>query len=119
MKLKNETELLKLAEEQLLLPAGLTEQQIQKILGNILGKPIDAADLYFQSICSESWVLEDGIVKEVAFWGGCNGNLQGLSRLVKGMPVDAVIARLEGIRCGRRSTSCPDQLCKALHEMGY
>ena len=48
-----------------------------------------------------------------------NGNLQGLSRLVKGMPVDAVIARLEGIRCGRRSTSCPDQLCKALHEMGY
>ena len=63
--------------------------------------------------------VEDGIVKEVAFWGGCNGNLQGLSRLVKGMPVDAVIARLEGIRCGRRSTSCPDQLCKALHEMGY
>ena len=49
--------------------------------------------------------VEDGIVKEVAFWGGCNGNLQGLSRLVKGMPVDAVIARLEGIRCGRRSTA--------------
>ena len=63
--------------------------------------------------------VEDGIIKNVAFTGGCNGNLQGLSRLVKGMPVDAVIARLEGIRCGRRSTSCPDQLCKALHEMGY
>ena len=62
-----------------------------------------------QGTCSSNIELdvEDGIVKEVAFWGGCNGNLQGLSRLVK------------GIRCGRRSTSCPDQLCKALHEMGY
>lgn len=55
-----------------------------------------------QGTCSSNIELnvEDGIVKEVAFWGGCNGNLQGLSRLVKGMPVDAVIARLEGIRCG-------------------
>ena len=54
-----------------------------------------------QGTCSSNIELnvEDGIVKEVAFWGGCNGNLQGLSRLVKGMPVDAVIARLEGIRC--------------------
>ena len=50
-----------------------------------------------QGTCSSNIELdvEDGIVKEVAFWGGCNGNLQGLSRLVKGMPVDAVIARLE------------------------
>ena len=74
-----------------------------------------------QGTCSSNIELdvEDGIVKEVSFWGGCNGNLQGLSRLVKGMPVDAVIARLEGIRCVRRSTSCPDQLCKALHEMVY
>ena len=63
--------------------------------------------------------VEDGIVKEVFYWGGCNGNLQGISRLVKGMKVDDVIAKLEGIRCGNRSTSCPDQLCKALHEMGY
>lgn len=63
--------------------------------------------------------VEDGILKEVAFWGGCNGNLQGISRLVKGMPVCDVIKRLEGIRCGGRPTSCPDQLCKALHEMGY
>ena len=63
--------------------------------------------------------VEDGIVKFVAYWGGCNGNLQGISRLVKGMPVEEVIARLEGIRCGGRPTSCPDQLCKALHEMGY
>ena len=63
--------------------------------------------------------VENGIVKEIAFWGGCNGNLQGISRLVTGMPVSAVITRLEGVRCGTRSTSCPDQLCRALHEMGF
>ena len=63
--------------------------------------------------------VEDGIVKDIAFWGGCNGNLQGLCRLGAGMRVKEVISRLEGIRCGGRPTSCPDQLCKALHEMGY
>ena len=46
-----------------------------------------------------------------------NGNLQGISRLVKGMRVEEAIAKLEGIRCGNRVTSCPDQLCKALHEI--
>ena len=67
-----------------------------------------------QGTCSTNIELnvEDGVVKEVAFWGGCNGNLQGLSRLVKGMKV-------EGVRCSGRPTSCPDQLCHALHEMGY
>ena len=64
-------------------------------------------------------LVENGIVKEIAFWGGCNGNLQGISRLVTGMPVSEVITRLEGVRCGTRSTSCPDQLCRALHEMGF
>ena len=63
--------------------------------------------------------VENGIVKEIAFWGGCNGNLQGISRLVTGMPVSEVITRLEEVRCGTRSTSCPDQLCRALHEMGF
>ncbi|HJD09789.1 MAG TPA: TIGR03905 family TSCPD domain-containing protein [Candidatus Phocaeicola caecigallinarum] len=58
--------------------------------------------------------VEDGIVKDVRYTGGCNGNLQGISALVKGMPVSEVIARLEGIRCGSKPTSCPDQLCKAL-----
>lgn len=74
-----------------------------------------------QGTCSTNIELdvEEGIVKEVAFWGGCNGNLQAVSRLVKGMSVETVIGRLEGIRCGGRSTSCADQLCKALHEMGY
>ena len=74
-----------------------------------------------QGTCSTDIELqvENGILKEVYFEGGCNGNLQGISRLVKGMPVDEVIRRLEGIRCGYRPTSCPDQLCRALHAMGY
>lgn len=58
--------------------------------------------------------VEDGIVREVCFEGGCNGNLQGISLLVRGMKVEEVINRLEGIRCGMKSTSCPDQLVKAL-----
>ena len=63
--------------------------------------------------------VDQNRVKNVTFIGGCNGNLQGISRLVKGMPVNDVISRLEGIRCGGRPTSCPDQLCRALHEMGF
>lgn len=62
--------------------------------------------------------IEDGIVKDVRYTNGCNGNLKGISALVKGMPVEEVMARLEGIRCGNRSTSCPDQLCKALRSAG-
>jgi len=60
--------------------------------------------------------VEDGIVKEVKFIGGCSGNTQGVAALVKGMTVDEVISRLEGIKCGFKSTSCPDQLAKALKE---
>lgn len=71
--------------------------------------------------CSTHIEIEtDGdIIKEVFFWGGCNGNLQGVSRLIAGMPVADALKKLEGIRCGKRSTSCPDQLCKGLHDMGY
>lgn len=58
--------------------------------------------------------VEDGILKEVHFIGGCNGNLKGISALVKGMKVEEVISRLEGIRCEYKPTSCPDQLCQAL-----
>lgn len=61
--------------------------------------------------------VEDGIVTHVQFYGGCNGNLQGLCRLVTGMKVADVIARLEGIRCNHRPTSCPDQLCQALRSL--
>ena len=67
-------------------------------------------------VCSRSITIEveDGIVKKVKFQGGCAGNTQGISKLVEGMPVEEVIKRLEGIRCGFKSTSCPDQLAKAL-----
>ena len=60
--------------------------------------------------------VEDGIVKSLQVQGGCHGNLQGISKLVVGMKVEDVIARLEGIRCGFKPTSCPDQLAKALKE---
>lgn len=60
--------------------------------------------------------IEDGKVKNVQFFGGCNGNLKGIGSLVEGMNVDEVIARVEGIQCGMKPTSCPDQLAQALKE---
>ncbi len=59
---------------------------------------------------------EGKLVHNVRYTGGCNGNLQGVGRLVEGMPVDEVIRRLEGIRCGFKNTSCPDQLAQALKQ---
>ncbi len=61
--------------------------------------------------------VKDGRIESVAFTGGCNGNLQGISALVKGMTVEEAISRLKGIRCGFKSTSCPDQLAKALESI--
>ena len=58
--------------------------------------------------------IEDGKVRNVQFIGGCNGNLKGIGALVEGMPVEDVIARVEGIRCGMKSTSCPDQIAQNL-----
>ena len=58
--------------------------------------------------------IEDGKVYDVAFLGGYNGNLQGIGKLVEGMEIDEVISRLEGIHCGMKPTSCPDQLASAL-----
>ena len=71
-----------------------------------------------KGVCSSRIDLElDGdIIKSVQFTGGCHGNLQGISRLVQGMKAQDAIARLEGIRCGWKSTSCPDQLSHALRE---
>ena len=60
---------------------------------------------------------ENDIIQQVFFLGGCNGNLQGISRLVKGQHIDDVIAKIEGVRCGGKSTSCPDQLAKALEQL--
>lgn len=69
--------------------------------------------------CSRSilFEIEDGKLKNVQYIGGCNGNLKGISALVEGMDVDAVIARLEGISCGGKPTSCPDQLATALKQI--
>lgn len=61
--------------------------------------------------------LKDGVIDSVKFTGGCNGNLQGISALVKGMKPEEAISRLKGIRCGFKPTSCPDQLAYALEEM--
>ena len=58
--------------------------------------------------------IEEGKLKNVQFLGGCNGNLKGIGALVEGMNIDDVIARVEGIRCGMKNTSCPDQLAQAL-----
>lgn len=60
---------------------------------------------------------ESNIVGNVKFYGGCDGNLKGIASLIKGMTIDEVISRLEGIHCGNKTTSCPDQLSKALRKM--
>ena len=67
-------------------------------------------------VCSRTIYLEieNDTVKSVRFEGGCNGNTKGISALVEGMKVEDVIKRLEGIKCGFKSTSCPDQLAEAL-----
>lgn len=60
--------------------------------------------------------VEDGIVSDVKFLGGCNGNTNGISALVEGMKIEDVIKKLSGIKCGFKNTSCPDQLAKALEK---
>ena len=71
-----------------------------------------------QGTCSRqiNITVEDGIVVDVEFIGGCNGNLKGISKLVKGMKVEDVIERIEGTTCGFQNTSCPDQLAQALKQ---
>ena len=73
-----------------------------------------------QGTCSQ-WISviadDNDVIQEVAFFGGCNGNLQGICRLVKGQKIDDVIRILNGIRCGDKPTSCPDQLCRALEQL--
>lgn len=69
-----------------------------------------------QGVCSKliQFDIEDNKIRNVGFVGGCNGNLQGIARLIEGMDVDEAISRIEGIHCGFKPTSCPDQLAKAL-----
>jgi len=71
-----------------------------------------------RGVCAKNilFEIENDLVKKVEFTGGCNGNLQGISRLIENMPVDEAIERLSGITCGMKKTSCPDQLALALIE---
>lgn len=71
-----------------------------------------------RGVCSQLMDIEveDGRIVDVKISGGCSGNLQGISRLVKGMDIEDAIQRMDGIRCGIKSTSCPDQLAQALKQ---
>lgn len=73
---------------------------------------------YPQGTCSQVIEFEiiDGAIHNVQFYGGCDGNTQGVGRLVEGMKAEDVVQRLEGIRCGFKATSCPDQLAKAIRQ---
>ncbi len=72
-----------------------------------------------KGVCSSKidFEVEDGVIKNVNFTGGCNGNLKGIGKLVEGMKVEDVIERLEGLTCGFKNTSCPAQLANALKEI--
>lgn len=69
-----------------------------------------------RGVCAQGITIEveDDIIKNVRFSGGCPGNLLGISKLVEGMKVSEVIEKFEGVRCGNKPTSCPDQLAQAL-----
>ena len=71
-----------------------------------------------RGVCSQRMTveIEDGIIRSLRIMGGCSGNLQGISRLVEGMEAEEATKRLEGIRCGFKPTSCPDQLAQALKQ---
>ena len=71
-----------------------------------------------RGVCSQMirFEIEDNKVHGVQFFGGCNGNLKGIAALVEGMDIDQVIEKIEGTKCGMKSTSCPDQLAQALKQ---
>ena len=71
-----------------------------------------------KGVCSQkiTFNLENGIVSDVSFYGGCNGNLKGIAKLVEGMKAEDVIEKIKGTTCGFKRTSCPDQLAAALEE---
>lgn len=75
-------------------------------------------DFRTRGVCSAkiTFDINDGIVSNVSFMGGCNGNLKGISQLVEGMKAEDVIAKIKGTKCGFKNTSCPDQLAIALEE---
>ena len=80
---------------------------------------MDVYNYKTKGVCSTNikLVIEGDKLNDIEIMGGCNGNLQGINALVKGLHIDDVIARLEGIKCGFKSTSCPDQLACALKQI--
>ena len=89
--------------------ADVTENTLQR--GNIMHYTYKTSGTCSSKI---DFDIEDGILHNVVFTNGCNGNLQGIGRLLEGMPVEFALERLTGIRCGMNSTSCPDQLSRAI-----
>ena len=97
-------------------------ERIESITSNLVSLSIILSQkiVYPTSgVCSQAIVIElDGeVIKSVEFIGGCQGNTKGVAALAAGMKVDEVIARLKGIDCGRKGTSCPDQLARALRKI--
>ena len=74
-------------------------------------------EYYPKGVCSRKidFEIKEGKINNLVFTGGCNGNLQGISRLAEGKPAEEIAQLLEGVSCGGRPTSCPDQFAKALH----
>lgn len=72
-----------------------------------------------QGVCSREMIIEveNGVIKSVKIIGGCAGNTLGLSKMIEGRNIDEVISKLKGIPCGNKTTSCPDQLAKALEDV--
>lgn len=72
-----------------------------------------------QGVCSTQIIveIENRVIKNLKVINGCNGNLQGIASLVKGMDIDEVITKLKGIKCGFKNTSCPDQIARALEKL--
>lgn len=72
-----------------------------------------------QGVCSTQIVydIENGIIKKLEVYNGCNGNLKGIASLVEGMSIDEVIKKLRGIKCGMKQTSCPDQIARGLEDI--
>lgn len=89
-------------------------------MNNLLNIHMEVSDMVYKTFgtCSREidFDVVDNKLVNVSFKGGCNGNLQGISKLVEGMDIDEVIKRTEGILCGARPTSCPDQLATALKQ---
>ena len=83
-----------------------------------MSEPAELIQYQPSGVCCQMMhvAVQDGKILDAEFFGGCNGNLKGIKSLIKGMSIDEVVERLQGITCGSKPTSCPDQLAKCLIE---